>query len=109
MAFEKGHKLAKGRPRGSMNRSTEQMKLSIARATNRVLDDMPVILDRLIKEDPKAAVDLAIKLMEFHIPKMSRVEMRAEIEQKIHQISVNINNGERTEHRHNNNISESAG
>ena len=91
MGFQKGHKLAKGRPAGSMNRSTEQMKLSIARATNRVLDDMPVILDKLIKEDPKAAVDLAIKLMEFHIPKMSRIEMKAEIEQKIQQISVNIN------------------
>jgi hypothetical protein len=91
MGFQKGHKLAKGRPAGSMNRSTEQMKLSIARATNRVLDDMPVILDKLIKEDPKAAVDLAIKLMEFHIPKMSRVEMKAEIEAKIQQISVNIN------------------
>lgn len=91
MAFQKGHKLAKGRPVGALNRSTEQMKLSIARATNRVLDDMPVILDRLIKEDPKAAVDLAIKLMEFHIPKMSRVEMKAEIEQKIQQISITIN------------------
>ena len=91
MPFEKGHKLAKGRPAGALNRSTEQMKLSIARATNRVLDDMPVILDKLIKEDPKAAVDLAIKLMEFHIPKMSRVEMKAEIEQKIQQISININ------------------
>jgi len=105
MGFEKGNKLG-GRKPGSLNRSTEQMKLSIARATNRVLDDMPVILDKLIKEDPKAAVDLAIKLMEFHIPKMSRVEMRAEIEQKIHQISVNINNAESNKHRHDNNLSE---
>ena len=107
MGFEKGHKLAKGRPRGSMNRSTEQMKLSIARATNRVLDDMPVILDKLIKEDPKAAVDLAIKLMEFHIPKLSRMEMKADIEQRIQQVSININNGNTTEYRHNDNISES--
>lgn len=91
MAFEVGHKFGKGRPPGSANRSTEQMKLSIARATNRVLDNMPTILDKLIKEDPKAAVDLAIKLMEFHIPKMSRIEMKAEIEQKIQQISININ------------------
>jgi len=93
MGFEVGNRLG-GRKPGSLNRSTEQMKLSIARATNRVLDDMPIILDRLIKEDPKAAVDLAIKLMEFHIPKMSRVEMRAEIEQKIQQISVNITRNE---------------
>jgi hypothetical protein len=98
MAFEKGNRLG-GRKPGSLNRSTEQMKLSIARATNRVLDDMPMILDKLIKEDPKAAVDLAIKLMEFHIPKMSRVEMRAEIEQKIQQVSININRTGSNEHR----------
>jgi hypothetical protein len=101
MGFEVGHKFGKGRPPGAPNRSTEQMKLSIARATNRVLDNMPAILDKLIKEDPKAAVDLAIKLMEFHIPKMSRIEMRAEIEQKIQQISVNINSSGSTD-RHNN-------
>jgi hypothetical protein len=91
MAFQKGHKLATGRPKGALNRSSEQMKLSIARATNRVLDDLPVIMDKLMKEDPKAAVDLSIKLLEFNLPKLSRTEMRAEIEQRIQQISVNVN------------------
>jgi hypothetical protein len=47
-------------------------------------------MDKLMKEDPKAAVDLSIKLLEFNLPKLSRTEMRAEIEQKIHQIAVNI-------------------
>jgi hypothetical protein len=89
--FEKGHKLAKGRPPGSINRSTEMMKLSIARATNKVLDDLPKIMEEMVKQDPKGAVDLAIKLLEFNMPKMSRVEMRAEIDQRIQQISVNIN------------------
>ena len=32
--FEKGHTLSKGRPVGAMNRSTEQMKLTLARAAN---------------------------------------------------------------------------
>jgi len=90
MPFQKGHKLAKGRPVGALNRSTEQMKLNIARATNRVLDDLPSIMDKLIKEDPRSAVDLSIKLLEFNLPKLSRTEMRAEIEQRIQQISVNI-------------------
>lgn len=88
--FEKGHKLAKGRPPGALNRSTEMMKLSIARATNRVLDELPKIMEDMVKKDPKAAVDLALKMLEFHMPKMSRVEMKAEIEQRIQQISVNI-------------------
>ncbi len=98
MPFQKGHKLAKGRPVGALNRSTEQMKLNIARATNRVLDDLPSIMEKLIKEDPRSAVDLSIKLLEFNLPKLSRTEMRAEIEQKIHSISVNINHSG-SEHR----------
>jgi len=87
-----------GRPAGAVNRSSEQMKLSIARATNKVLNEMPAILDKLIKEDPKAAVELAIKLLEFHIPKLSRMEMRAEVEQKIQQISINIKDGIANQH-----------
>lgn len=90
MAFEKGNKLAKGRPKGAVNRSTEMMKVSIARATNRVLDDLPKIMEEMMKKDPKSAVDLAIKLLEFHLPKMSRIEMKAEVEQRIQQITVNI-------------------
>jgi hypothetical protein len=66
------------------------MKVSIARATNRVLDDLPKIMEEMMKKDPKGAVDLALKMLEFHMPKLSRVEMKAEVEQKIQQISVNI-------------------
>lgn len=90
MPFEAGNKLSKGRPKGAINRSTEMMKLSIARATNRVLDQLPTIMEEMVKKDPKSAVDLALKMLEFHMPKMSRVEMKAEVEQRIQQISVNI-------------------
>ena len=88
--FQKGNKLSKGRPPGAINRSTEMMKLSIARATNRVLDQLPKIMEEMVKKDPKGAVDLALKMLEFHMPKMSRIEMKAEVEQRIQQISVNI-------------------
>lgn len=91
MPFEKGHKLAKGRKKGSLNRSTEMMKLSVARATNSVLDDLPQLLKHLKENDPKGAVDIALKLLEFHLPKQSRIEMKAEIDQRIQQITVNIN------------------
>lgn len=90
MAFEKGNKLSKGRPKGAVNRSTEMMKVSIARATNKVLDNLPKLMEDMMKKDPKSAVDLALRMLEFHMPKMSRVEMKAEVEQRIQQISVNI-------------------
>lgn len=91
MGFQQGHKLATGRPKGAINRSTEMMKLSVARATNKVLDELPTIMEEMIKKDPKSAVDLAIKLLEFNLPKQSRTELKAEIDQRIQQITVNIN------------------
>ena len=90
MAFEKGNKLSKGRPKGAINRSTEMMKLTIARAVDNTLNTLSADLEKIRKEDPERAIELALKLMEFTLPKLSRTEMRAEIDQRIHTISVNI-------------------
>ena len=91
MPFQKGHKLAKGRPPGAINRSTEMMKLTIARAVDNTLNTLSADLEKIRKDDPERAIELALKLMEFTLPKLSRTEMRAEIDQRIHQINVNIN------------------
>ena len=93
MAFVKGDtRINKsGRPKGALNRSTEMMKLSLARATNKVMDNLPALMEEMMKKDPKSAVDIALKMLEFHLPKQSRVELKGEIEQRIQQISVNIN------------------
>jgi hypothetical protein len=69
------------------------MKLSVARATNVVLDELPILMSNMMKDNPKDAVDLALKLLEFNLPKLSRIEMKAQIEQKIQQISINILDG----------------
>jgi hypothetical protein len=90
MAFQKGHKLATGRPKGAINRSTEMMKLTIARAVDNTLNTLSADLEKIRKEDPERAIELALKLMEFTLPKLSRTEMKAEIDQRIHTISVNI-------------------
>ena len=90
MAFEKGNKLSKGRPVGALNRSTEQMKLTLARAVNNTLNTLSEDLEKIRQRDPERAVELAIKLMEFTVPKLSRTEMKAEIDQRIHSINVNI-------------------
>ena len=92
MPFEKGDtRINKaGRPKGSVNRTTEMMKLSLARATNKVMDNLPAMMEQMMKKDPAKAVDLALKMLEFHLPKQSRIEMRAQVEQRIEQITVNI-------------------
>lgn len=93
MPFVKGdNRINKaGRPAGAINRSTEQMKLTLARAVNNTLDTLTKDLEEIKKKDPEKAIELALKLMEYTMPKLSRTEMKAEIEQRIQSINVNIN------------------
>lgn len=91
MPFEKGNKLGKGRPVGRLNRSTEQAKLSIARIANYGIEMFKEDLDKIREENPIEAAKLSIRLLEFVVPKQKAVEMRAEIDQRIQQITVNIN------------------
>ena len=67
------------------------MKLTIARAVNNTLSTISEDLEKIRKENPERAMELALKLMEYTLPKLSRTEMRAEIDQRIQQINVNIN------------------
>ena len=92
MAFEKNDKRINraGRPVGALNRSTEQMKINLARATNNTLNYLSEDLEKIRKKDPEKAIELALKLMEYTLPKLSRTEVKAEIEQRIQQISVHI-------------------
>jgi hypothetical protein len=93
MGFQKGDKRINraGRPVGALNRSTEMIKLSVARAVDNTLSTLTKDLEEIKKKDPQAAIELAFKLLEYTIPKLSRTEMKAEVEQRIHQITVNIN------------------
>jgi hypothetical protein len=101
MPFQKGNKLSKGRPKGAVNRSTEQAKLSIARIANYGLDNFKEDLDKIREKDPVEAAKLSMRLLEYIVPKQKSVEMRAEIDQRIQQITVNINRSGSSE-EHNN-------
>jgi hypothetical protein len=91
--FEKGNKLATGRPKGALNRSTEEMKLTISRAINNTLNTLSKDLEDIKKKNPERAIELAFKLLEYTMPKLKSIDMNAtmEIDQRIQQITVNIN------------------
>ncbi len=94
MPFEKGNQLGKGRPAGAINRSTEQAKLTIARLANRGLDNISEDLEKIRKQDPLEAAKLYLKLLEYIVPKKAQMEISGQIDQRIHQISININRKE---------------
>ena len=91
--FEKGHQLATGRPKGSLNRTTEMMRLNIARAVNNTLDTIQTDLAEIKKTNPEKAMELAMKLMEYSLPKLRSIDINGsmDVNAKIQQISININ------------------
>ena len=93
--FEKGNKLGKGRPKGSTNRSTEMMKVNLARAVNMGLDYLKEDYQKLRDEDPAKALNILTKLMEYSIPKLKSVDMevKGEITNKVEKITIEIKNG----------------
>jgi hypothetical protein len=88
--FQKGNQLGKGRPAGALNRSTEQAKLAVARLANSGLDALREDLEKIRKKDPIEAAKIYLKLIEYIVPKKSSIEMKAEIESRVQQITVNI-------------------
>jgi hypothetical protein len=95
MAFVKGDTRINlnGRPKGALNRTTEQMRLTINRAVNNTLNTIQADLEELKKTDPVKALELSMRLMEYAMPKMRSIDLKGslEVDQRIHQVSVNIN------------------
>lgn len=88
--FEIGNKLG-GRKPGALNRSTEQAKLTIARLANRGLDNITEDFEKIRSQDPLEAAKLYLKLLEYIVPKKASMEISGQLDQRIHQISININ------------------
>ena len=108
MPFEKGNKLGLGRPKGAINRSSEQAKLAVARIANQGLDAFREDIEKIRKENPIEAAKLYLKLLEYIVPKKATLDISGEIKQQIQQITVNINRtGSESSDRDNNNLPQS--
>jgi hypothetical protein len=90
--FEKGNKLGTGRPKGALNRSTEEMKLTIARAVNNTLSSLTTDLEEIKKRNPERAMELAFKLLEYSLPRLKSIDMNAtlDVHQRIEKVVIEI-------------------
>jgi hypothetical protein len=73
--FEKGHKMATGRPKGSLNKTTAETKSFLVRISNKLGECVEEDLELM---DPKDRVKIWLELQEYLIPKLSRTEITGE-------------------------------
>ena len=96
--FEKGNKLG-GRKKGSVNRTTEMAKLTLARIADKGLNNINEDLEKIRKSNPIEAAKLYLKLLEFVVPKLKAVDMQVsgEISHKVVQKQIEIDATEYTD------------
>ena len=72
MPFKKGNNHSTGRPKGSSNKSTEIVKLSVANLLENNLDNVQADLDKM---KPRDRVNALLQFLKFHIPTQKAVEV----------------------------------
>ena len=70
----------KGRPPGVPNKATANFRQTVTQLLADNSENVGVWLERVSKNDPAKALDLLAKLAEYAAPKLSKVEVSAEVE-----------------------------
>lgn len=64
-----------GRPKGSQNRATREAREAIAMFVEGNVERLQEWLDKIAKDNPMAAFDRFMAVVEYHIPKLARSEL----------------------------------
>ena len=64
----------RGRPKGAVNKSTKAAREAIAAFVDANAEKLQDWLDLIAKESPKDAFNAFLALVEYHVPKLARVE-----------------------------------
>ena len=76
MGFQKGENGgSNGRPKGTQNKTTQEIKLAYQRLLQSNLENMSAWLGEVAADDPDKALNLMLKLSEYIIPKLARQEV----------------------------------
>lgn len=79
MVFEVGNKYGSGRPKGSVNATTLNARQALADFIEGNVWRLNSLLDDIREENgPKAAFDSLMSVMEYHLPKLNRSEIKTE-------------------------------
>lgn len=70
-----------GSRKGIPNKSTARVRAAVSRIAEQNIDKVQDWIEAI--DDPKQRLDLFIRLLEYHIPKLARVESKVEVEAEV--------------------------
>jgi hypothetical protein len=70
-----GRRAGSGRKKGVPNRLTADVREALASLAKGNIGKAQTWLDRTAKKDPGRALDLYLRLLEYHVPKLARSEI----------------------------------
>jgi len=91
MPFQKGQSgNPSGRPKGTGNKTTEEIRAAFRDLTEANIDKVQGWLDQVAAEDPNSALDKFLKLAEYVLPKLARVETTHEAGENLKTFTISI-------------------
>lgn len=94
-----------GRQKGTPNKTTTQIKEMIVDLVGTQMEKWPKELEKMMRENPAEAMRITGRLIDYVLPKQTKMELEGELKHKIDKIVVNINHtGSADKHRDDNNV-----
>jgi len=85
MGFQKGNTNSQGRPKGSKNKATGELREFVNDFIKENTDKIQNDFDSL---DPKERIDTLIKLLEYSLPKLNRTELSTDSEREENKVVI---------------------
>ena len=96
-----------GRPKGVPNKTTQELKETINKIVSISLDNYLEDIEKVRKQNPEKALQLSKDLIEYVLPKQSKIDLSGEVNHKIDKLVIQIEDGN-SEHKDNDNVQTSA-
>ena len=75
MPFEKNNNHSKGRPRGSQNKETKQIREALNTILTNNLDDIDTKLKEVAENNPAKYIELLLRICEYSISKIQSTQI----------------------------------
>jgi hypothetical protein len=79
-----------GRQKGVTNKTTAELKAIITQIVGNQLERLETDLDKIRKYNPAKAVEIASKLIDYVLPKQTKMEIEGELKHKVDKIVIEI-------------------